>query len=149
MKCILKVLWRVLIIYPAGDDVDGDVSTVTVSPAPHIHQPGLHVKFAPDQGGPTLGSDQPSRPPVKSPQHGSSGRVWLQPGVHPDGPGLTAQSEAAVVVFPVRESFLGVLRVPGSVIVTPGLALQAVLAVDAHPVLAVLHSTEVEVRLGT
>ena len=134
---------------PACHDVDGDVSPVTVSAAPHLHQPGLHVEFAPDQRGPALGSDEPPRPPVKSPQHGSSGRVWDQLGLHLDLPGLTAESEAAVVMFPVREGFLRVLGVPRSVIVTPGLPLQTVCTVDTHPVLAVLHSTEVEVRLGT
>ena len=140
---------RLVRTYPAGEHGDGDVCAETVPPAPHVHQPGLHVKFAPDQRPPALPPYQPPRPPVKSPQQRSSGRVRLQPGVHPDCLGLTAQSEAAVVLLPVREGFLRVPGVPGPVIVTPGLLLQTVLAVDTHPVLAVLHTTEVQVRLWT
>ena len=103
-------------------------------------------------------------PAVQLPEHGRPVRVWLQSRVYGHGLRQAAEAETRVIVLPVRVGLLRVLgamfvyvlinardhlRVPRAGVVSPGLGVDAVLGVDAHSVVAVLHSAKVQVRGGS
>lgn len=122
---------------------------MTVSAALDVHQPGVHVELTLDQRPPALLPDQPPGPAVQLPEHGRPVRVWLQSRVYGHGLRQAPEAETRVIVLPVRVGLLRVLGVPRAGVVSPGLGVDAVLGVDAHPVVAVLHSAKVQVRGGT